>query len=189
MWGDEDGVPFKKAAESMKSQIESSDGFNHKCDKVSISIIKNFPDVQDALRSNSDIREIHFFVHSGPGILFLDMKSTKPESNISVEGGKHNIHDYTTGGRLKEPVIFNSRGVSELHNSNMKKPEKGKFFEKNKVYIHGCKSREIAFALGLHFKAEYQGVSGTCYYPTVDEEPTPASGEHYFWLKITGQSE
>ncbi|MGI6496911.1 MAG: RHS repeat domain-containing protein [Kiritimatiellia bacterium] len=186
-WGDEQGVPFQQAANGMKAKIEASSGFNAGTDNVVVIGIRSFNDIQNALKNNTCIKEIHFFVHSGPGILYLDMLAKDADSNLSINGGKHDVTDYLPFGWLMRPIEFNSRGVSELDASNMKRYKCWQIASNNRVYVHGCNSSEIAASLGQHLRAIGQGVSGTCYYPKVNGTPTPATGLYYFWLIATGQ--
>ncbi|MDD2230800.1 MAG: hypothetical protein PHY48_15545, partial [Candidatus Cloacimonetes bacterium] len=185
-WGDESGVPFQRAAEGKKSDIESSWSFNKKNDKAMVVGVKSFDDVQRALKANKCIKEIYFYVHAGPGIMFLDMSSIEASSNISVKGGKHKLSDYESfDWGDSEPEPFNSIGVSSLYTASMKKTKWCQ--SKNKVYVYGCDSKIIASKLGAHFKAKGKGVSGTCYFPVINGTPVPATGSYYFWLLLTGQ--
>lgn len=182
--GDEAGVPFRDAAMAQKTSIEAK----QRDATVLIIDVRTFDDVQKALKEAICIKEIHFYVHSGPGIIFLDMNSRSAESNISELGGRHVIPQ-SHFERGFEPISFASRGVASLYTGNMKKTSRWRVWSRNKVYVHGCNSQEIAQCLGRHFRADSQGVSGTCYYPRVNGKPIPSTGLFYFWLLFSGQTE
>ena len=108
--GDEAGVPFRDAAMAQKTSIEAK----QRDATVLIIDVRTFDDVQKALKEAICIKEIHFYIHSGPGIIFLDMNSRSAESNISELGGRHVIPQ-SHFERGFEPISFASRGVASLY--------------------------------------------------------------------------
>ncbi|MEI7912187.1 MAG: RHS repeat-associated core domain-containing protein, partial [Verrucomicrobiota bacterium] len=100
---DSNGLPLEKAAAFLANMIELG-----KDDKIVTKHICGFNDFNTALKSNSDISQITYIGHGGPGILFIGM-GTGSDTNITEAGGEHSMGDN----------VFKSRSLKELDRSNV----------------------------------------------------------------------
>ena len=101
---DSSGLPFRKAAEYLSSELTLGPD-----DKVVIQNISGFEEFNKALKENTDIAELNYIGHGGPGILFIGL-GRDPDTNITEKGGKHVI-----GG-----VEFDSKSVKDLYVGNVR---------------------------------------------------------------------
>lgn len=77
---------FQNAANKRARDILSSESFDAARDSVVIEPIKTVPQFARALGQNSDIAEISYYGHGGPGVLYLGV-AQGGQFNLSVDGG------------------------------------------------------------------------------------------------------
>jgi RHS repeat-associated protein len=188
--GEEEGVPFKQAAQTRKSDIEKSDAFDKKCDKVVIAKAQTVTELNQALKDNKDIVQIEIYSHAGPGILYLGMSGIGADTNLTEDGGNHTIGYIPF---ISDGVTFSTTGVSVLDKSNIRKLGDNDESRSAKeparlLLVSGCHAREIAGSIGRHLGFDgYRGTSTTCYFPTIgpNGEVLPMDSVQYFmWLKF-----
>lgn len=101
---DTSGLPFRKSAQYLSSQLSLSPG-----DKVVIQNISGFEEFNKALKENTDIAELNYIGHGGPGILFIGTERDA-DTNITEKGGKHFIRG----------IEFDSKSVKDLYVGNVR---------------------------------------------------------------------
>jgi len=171
-----DVLGFRTAAQTKKREIEKSPKFNPACDSVHIIDVKRFGDMNSPLKRHRDIVQIYYFGHGGPGILFLDMASTKANTNITRDGGwfypGFNFMP-ASGSR------FASTSLKGLDNSHIKK-HSTRWAGEEGVWLYSCYSgsysslrggsfSSIATDMGSHFGLPGHGVMMGCRYPKDSE--------------------
>jgi len=76
---------FQNAANIRSRDILLSESFVPARDSVLIESVKTVPQLARALSQNSDIAEISYYGHGGPGVLYLGVAQGR-QFNLSVEG-------------------------------------------------------------------------------------------------------
>jgi len=102
---DSTGLPLRQAAGYLSGQLALTSA-----DKVVILNISGFNDFNKALKENTDIAELNYIGHGGPGILFIGL-GRDPDTNITEKGGKHFIHG----------TEFDSKSVKDLYVGNVRR--------------------------------------------------------------------
>jgi RHS repeat-associated protein len=107
---DSSGLPFKKAVDYLSSQLSLTAG-----DKVVIENIHGFEDFNKALKENTDIVELNYIGHGGPGILFIG-EGKDPDTNITEKGGRHVIGNTEFQSKsVKDLYVYNVRRDASIH--------------------------------------------------------------------------
>jgi len=91
-----DQTAFKRAAETMKRDIEAGKSFDPKCDKVILKgalTAQDFIDAWNAAKKETDgddpnlkVREVRVFSHSGPGTIYMKGSSLDAKQISSLAG-------------------------------------------------------------------------------------------------------
>jgi len=137
-------------------------------DSIVIQSISGFNDFNSALQNNSDIAQITYIGHGGPGILFINDSLAGPDTNITGTGGEHS------------PVWvgpFDSTSVQQLDSFNVRPDAQ--------IYLYSCFSGRpgltypsIAQSFADYFGvATYGGFFGTSF---VNNRPETPLGYSFF---------